>query len=71
MAGLLDFLVARRQGSAEGFNSRMGGVGSIETLDVYRADTGLREMMHTTAFILTTVFNEMVLYELLIVRGCV
>ncbi|GCB33371.1 DUF3863 domain-containing protein [Bacteroides faecalis] len=44
----MDFLAARRQGFAEGFNSRMG-VGPIETLDAHGADMGLQEMMHTTA----------------------
>lgn len=44
----MDFLAARRQGFAEGFNSRMG-VGPIETLDAHGLDMGLREMMHTTA----------------------
>lgn len=44
----MDFLAARRQGFAEGFNSRMG-VGPIETLDAHGVDMGLQEMMHTTA----------------------
>lgn len=44
----MDFLAARRQGFADGFNSRMG-VGPIETLGAYGAEIGLREMMHTTA----------------------
>ena len=44
----MDFLSARRQGFAEGFNSRMG-VGPIETLGAYGKETGLKEMMHTTA----------------------
>ena len=44
----MDFLAARRQGFAEGFNSRMG-VGPIETLGKYGEETGIKEMMHTTA----------------------
>ncbi len=44
----MDFLSARRQGFAEGFNSRMG-VGPIETLGKYDQETGIKEMMHTTA----------------------
>jgi len=44
----VDFLAARREGFAEGFNSRMG-VGPIETLGKYGLETGLKEMMHTTA----------------------
>ena len=44
----MDFLAARREGYAEGFNSRMG-VGPIETLGKYGQETGLKEMMHTTA----------------------
>jgi hypothetical protein len=44
----VDFLAARRQGFAEGFNSRMG-VGPIETLGKYGKEIGLQEMMHTTA----------------------
>lgn len=43
-----DFLAARREGFAEGFNSRMG-VGPIETLGKYGLETGLKEMIHTTA----------------------
>lgn len=43
-----DFLAARREGFAGGFNSRMG-VGPIETLGKYGLETGLKEMMHTTA----------------------
>jgi hypothetical protein len=43
-----DFLAARRQGFAEGFNSRMG-VGPIETLGKYGPEVGLKEMLHTTA----------------------
>lgn len=43
-----DFLAARREGFAEGFNSRMG-VGPIETLQAYGYDIGLKEMLHTTA----------------------
>ena len=44
----MDFLAARREGFAEGFNSRMG-VGPIETLGKYGPETGLAEMLHTTA----------------------
>ncbi len=44
----MDFLAARREGYAEGFNSRMG-VGPIETLGKYGQKTGLKEMIHTTA----------------------
>ena len=44
----MDYLAARRQGFAEGFNSRMG-VGPIETLRKYGPEIGLQEMMHTTA----------------------
>jgi hypothetical protein len=43
-----DFLAARRNGFAEGYNSRMG-VGPIETIRPYGKLTGLSEMMHTTA----------------------
>lgn len=44
----MDFLAARREGFAEGFNSRMG-VGPIETLGNFGPDVGLKEMIHTTA----------------------
>ena len=44
----MDFLAARREGFAEGFNSRMG-VGPIETLAAHGHDNGLKEMLHTTA----------------------
>lgn len=44
----VDFLAGRRAGFAEGFNSRMG-VGPIETIGKYGEETGLKEMMHTTA----------------------
>jgi hypothetical protein len=44
----MDFLAARREGFAQGFNSRMG-VGPIETLGNYGLETGLKEMLHTTA----------------------
>ncbi len=44
----VDFLAGRRQGFAEGFNSRMG-VGPIETLGRYGNEVGLKEMMHATA----------------------
>lgn len=44
----VDFLAARREGFAGGFNSRMG-VGPIETIGKYGLETGLKEMLHTTA----------------------
>lgn len=44
----VDFLAGRRQGFAEGFNSRMG-VGPIETIGKYGKEVGLKEMMHSTA----------------------
>ncbi|GAB1450416.1 hypothetical protein MASR2M47_04720 [Draconibacterium sp.] len=44
----IDFLAGRREGFANGFNSRMG-VGPIETLDKYGQEIGLKEMLHTTA----------------------
>ncbi|UOE47228.1 DUF3863 domain-containing protein [Mucilaginibacter sp. SMC90] len=44
----VDFLAARREGFKDGFNSRMG-VGPIETIGKYGNETGLKEMMHTTA----------------------
>ena len=44
----VDFLAGRREGFADGFNSRMG-VGPIETLGNHGQETGLKEMMHTTA----------------------
>jgi hypothetical protein len=44
----MDFLAARRAGFADGFNSRMG-VGPIETLGAYGVETGLRQMLATTA----------------------
>lgn len=44
----VDFLAGRRDGFADGFNSRMG-VGPIETLGKYGRDTGLAEMLHSTA----------------------
>ena len=43
-----DFLAARREGFKEGFNSRMG-VGPIETIGNLGPETGLRQMMATTA----------------------
>lgn len=43
-----DFLAARREGFRDGFNSRMG-VGPIETLGAYGAETGLRQMLATTS----------------------
>lgn len=51
-----DFLAARREGFAEGFNSRMG-VGPIETLQAYGYDIGLKEMLHTTAIHYDQGFN--------------
>lgn len=44
----VDFLAGRRKGFEGGFNSRMG-VGPIETIGRYGNETGLKEMMHTTA----------------------
>jgi len=44
----MDFLAARRQGFAGGFNSRMG-VGPIETIGKHGKDKGLQEMLHSTA----------------------
>ena len=44
----MDFLAARREGIAEGFNSRMG-VGPIETLGKYGPEIGLKQMLHATA----------------------
>lgn len=44
----MDFLAARREGFADGFNSRMG-VEPIETLHKYGQEVGLKEMLHTTA----------------------
>lgn len=44
----MDFLSARREGFAGGFNSRMG-VGPIETIYAYGKLTGLTQMMYTTA----------------------
>jgi len=44
----MDFLAARRNGYADGFNSRMG-VGPIETILTYGKLTGLTEMIHSTA----------------------
>ncbi len=43
----MDFLSARREGFAGGFNSRMG-VAPIETIGAYGKLTGLTQMMHTT-----------------------
>jgi hypothetical protein len=43
-----DFLAARRNGFADGYNSRMG-VGPIETILPFGKLTGLSEMMHTTS----------------------
>jgi hypothetical protein len=44
----VDFLAARREGFAKGYNSRMG-VGPIETIGKYGPETGLAQMLHTTA----------------------
>jgi hypothetical protein len=44
----VDFLAGRRNGGADGFNSRMG-VGPIETYQAYGPEKGLKEVMHTTA----------------------
>jgi hypothetical protein len=44
----VDFLAGRRDGVSGGFNSRMG-VGPIETYQQYGAETGLKEVIHTTA----------------------
>ena len=44
----VDFLAARREGFAGGFNSRMG-VGPIETLGKYGPEVGLQQMLATTA----------------------
>jgi hypothetical protein len=41
----MDFLAARREGFADGFNSRMG-VGPIETFMHYGVETGLKEVLH-------------------------
>jgi hypothetical protein len=43
-----DFLAARREGFKEGFNSRMG-VGPIETIGNLGPETGLKQMIATTA----------------------
>jgi hypothetical protein len=44
----VDFLAGRRRGFEGGFNSRMG-VGPIETLRNHGSDTGLKQMLATTA----------------------
>ena len=44
----VDFLAARREGFAGGFNSRMG-VGPIETLGKYGPEVGLQQMLATAA----------------------
>jgi hypothetical protein len=44
----IDFLAGRRPGRAEGFNSRTG-VGPIETYKELGPETGLKEVIHTTA----------------------
>lgn len=43
----MDFLAARRNGFAEGYNSRMG-VGPLETINTYGKLLGLQQMVHTT-----------------------
>ena len=52
----MDFLAARREGFAGGFNSRMG-VGPIETLGKYGQKVGVQEMLHTTAIHFDSGFN--------------
>jgi hypothetical protein len=52
----MDFLSARREGFAGGFNSRMG-VGPIETLGKYGQKVGVQEMLHTTAIHFDSGFN--------------
>jgi hypothetical protein len=44
----VDFLAARRNGFEGHFNSRMG-VGPLETIRSFGAETGLKEILHTTA----------------------
>ncbi len=44
----MDFIAARRNGFADGFNSRMG-VGPLETTNSFGKLLGLTEMLHTTA----------------------
>ena len=52
----MDFLAARRQGFAGGFNSRMG-VGPIETVFAHGPEKGLRQMVETTAVHFDTGFT--------------
>jgi hypothetical protein len=52
----MDFLAARREGFAGGFNSRMG-VGPIETLGKFGQKVGVEEMIHTTAIHFDSGFN--------------
>jgi hypothetical protein len=52
----MDFLAARREGFAEGFNSRMG-VGPIETLGKFGRKVGVEEMIHTSAIHFDTGFE--------------
>jgi hypothetical protein len=52
----MDFLAARREGFAGGFNSRMG-VGPIETLGKFGQKVGVEEMVHTTAINFDSGFN--------------
>ena len=52
----MDFLAARRQGFAGGFNSRMG-VGPIETVFAHGQEKGLRQMVETTAVHFDTGFS--------------
>ena len=51
-----DFLAARREGYRDGFNSRMG-VGPIETLGKYGPETGVEQMIFTTAVHFNKGFN--------------
>lgn len=44
----VDFLAARREGFADGFNSRLG-VGPIETIGKHGPEVGLQQMLATTA----------------------
>jgi hypothetical protein len=52
----MDFLAARREGFAGGFNSRMG-VGPIETLGKFGQKVGVEEMVHATAVHFDSGFN--------------
>jgi hypothetical protein len=51
-----DFLAARREGFKEGYNSRMG-VGPIETIGKYGLETGVKQMIFTTAVHFDKGFN--------------